>query len=115
MNTPVRNNPIGALGQDDEDDLVQPTPAKKPMLPKEEVERIARQQGFAQSTAKETLMEEGPTPARQQRRRRTGRNAQINIKATPEAIDRLYRISDKMNKPLGEILELALEALEKDS
>lgn len=45
------------------------------------------------------------------RRRRTGRNAQINIKATRETIDALYRISDQEGWVLGETLEYALNAL----
>lgn len=47
------------------------------------------------------------------RRRRTGRNVQINIKARAEAIETLYRISDNHGWVLGETLEHALAALEK--
>jgi hypothetical protein len=35
-------------------------------------------------------------PKQQQRRRRTGRNVQFNIKATPEAIERFIAISDRL-------------------
>ncbi|BBD03658.1 hypothetical protein YGS_C4P0002 (plasmid) [Sphingobium sp. YG1] len=43
----------------------------------------------------------------------TGRNRQINIKATEETIIELYRIADAMNLPLGAVLEQALVALER--
>jgi hypothetical protein len=43
----------------------------------------------------------------------TGRNRQINIKATEETITELYRIADAMNLPLGAVLDQALAALEQ--
>jgi len=112
MNTPIRHNPLGALGADDDDDQVQtPQPQpRKPKLPKEEAERIAHQHGFSQGAPKELA----PTPApRRGRRRITGRTHQINIKTTEEAIEKFYRIAEEMRAPLGEVLEQALEALEE--
>jgi hypothetical protein len=53
-----------------------------------------------------------PAP-RQQRRYTTGRNQQINVKATSETIEQFYRIADEMNVPLGEVLARALKALDK--
>ncbi len=43
----------------------------------------------------------------------TGRNQQINFKAMPGTIERLYRIADEKKLPLCETLELALDALER--
>jgi hypothetical protein len=40
---------------------------------------------------------------------------QINIKATAKVIERLYKITDARRVPLGELLEQALDALEKGS
>lgn len=54
-----------------------------------------------------------PAPTRKQRRYTTGRNKQVNIKATDETIQRLYRLADERQVPLGELLEQALDALEK--
>lgn len=48
-----------------------------------------------------------------QRRYKTGRNQQINIKATPQVIERLHKLADSRQVPLGELLEQALDALEK--
>lgn len=47
-----------------------------------------------------------------QRRYRTGRNAQINIKATQETIDAFVAISERQGWVMGETLEHALKALE---
>lgn len=49
----------------------------------------------------------------QQRRRRTGRNAQINLKARPETIEAYCALADRMGWGLGETLEKAVELLEK--
>lgn len=51
--------------------------------------------------------------SREQRRHRTGRNLQINVKATQETIDALYTISDRQGWVLGETLERALAALQE--
>lgn len=55
-----------------------------------------------------------PAPPRRGRRHTTGRNQQINIKATPEVIERLYKIADAKGVPIGELLEQALDALERE-
>ncbi len=52
-------------------------------------------------------------PIRQQRRHRTGRNQQLNIKATDQTVTKFYRIADEANITLGEVLERALTALEE--
>lgn len=110
MNTPTRHNPLGSLDDDDEA-VPAAAPAPKPMLPKEEAERIA--QSFIGSGLRAPVAP--AAPARKQRRYTTGRNKQINIKATDETITRLYRLADERGVPLGELLEQALEALEKSS
>ena len=47
-----------------------------------------------------------------QRRRRTGRNAQFNLKARPETIAAYCSLADRMGWGLGETLEKAVELLE---
>ena len=49
-----------------------------------------------------------------QRRRRTGRNAQFNLKAKPETIEAYCEIADQMGWGLGETLEKAVELLERE-
>lgn len=49
-----------------------------------------------------------------ERRRRTGRNAQFNLKARPETIEAFCKIADKNGWGLGETLEYAVIALSKE-
>lgn len=93
----------------------------KPVLAKT-IEKIAESSGFlggeeGGGVVREISGETGETPstspARKQRRHVTGRNRQINIKATEKTITELYRIADAMNLPLGAVLEQALAALDK--
>ncbi len=48
------------------------------------------------------------------RRRRTGRNAQFNLKARPETIEAFCAIADRQGWGLGETLEKAVSLLEKE-
>jgi hypothetical protein len=52
-------------------------------------------------------------PRRKRRVYRTGRNQQFNAKATPETIEKIYKLANEKNVPLGELLRLALDALER--
>jgi hypothetical protein len=71
------------------------------------------------TVAEETIMqlaEENNFPSRQAARmriQRTGRNQQFNAKATKETIDKIYKLANEMNVPLGELLRLAVDALER--
>jgi hypothetical protein len=56
-----------------------------------------------------------PSIRRKQRRYTTGRNQQLNFKATPQTVERLYRIADERKLTLCQTLELALDALECSS
>lgn len=67
---------------------------------------VAAQAGF-------TRREPGPSPKPAQRRRRTGRNAQINIKATPETLEAFYAAVDAMGCGVGEAFEIAVDLLTK--
>lgn len=53
------------------------------------------------------------SPSRPQRRRRTGRNAQFNIKARPETIAAFCAVADARGWGLGETLEHAVALLEQ--
>lgn len=113
-----RANPFGDL-----DDFT-PQGAPKP-VPAATIDEIAEVSGFPSRKAGTSgVPVNNPPPAphpapvaapapplRQPRRRTTGRNRQINIKATEETIAELYRIADELDLPLGAVLERALEAL----
>lgn len=118
-----RANPFGDLDDFGSDNGAKPVPA-------DAIEKIAQSSGFPSrkagvattgETARETGKAASPSPVlspaappvRQPRRHVTGRNQQINIKATEETIGELYRIADAMNLPLGAVLEQALAALDR--
>lgn len=101
-----------SLGFDDELDSFNPNdwmPSKaKPEKerPKPEAAREAAQAAGFQS--REPMKAE---PASTQRRRRTGRNAQFNLKAKPETIEAFCAVADGQGWGLGETLEYAVELL----
>lgn len=68
-----------------------------------QIDRLAEQMDFPSRQARH---------AASRRRYVTGRNQQINIKATPETIAKFYRLAGP--RPLGEVLDRALDALERE-
>jgi hypothetical protein len=105
MNT-TRANPFSDI-----ESLPTFEPKPKAPMPKanDQIEKIAEANGFPSRQAAKP-----PARARTGRRYKTGRNQQINIKATPQVIERLYKLADSRRVPLGELLEIALEALERN-
>jgi len=91
-------------------------PASFPTKPKTQtpveesaIEDIARQNNFPSRPANKPAKPE----RRKQRRYRTGRNQHLGIRATAETVERFYKAADARNVPLGEVLRLALDALER--
>lgn len=100
----------------DDLDLSEFTPrqAPAPRPPSGETSRAAEAAGFRSREPKaveEPVGGEGGTAP--QRRRRTGRNAQFNLKARPETIAAYCALADRMGWGLGETLEKAIELLEE--
>ena len=93
-----------------------PVFAPKPRAPRsvetDNIDQIAREQNFPSRQAPRAS---AAAPARKRRTYTTGRNQQINFKATAATIERFYRIADEKRLPLCETLEVALDALERDS
>ena len=87
----------------------EPKPKASHPVSKEEIEKIAEANGFPSRQGARA-----PT-RRSGRRYKTGRNQQINIKATPQVIERLYKLADAKRVPLGELLEQAVDELEKSA
>lgn len=85
---------------------------------REETAKIAESLGFKSRESKPAMTLEPtaePAGAGQgtQRRRRTGRNAQFNLKARPETIEAYCALADRMGWGLGETLEKAVTLLEE--
>lgn len=84
-----------------------PKPSGAKPVTNDQIEKIADANGFPSRQAARA-----PARAKAGRRYKTGRNQQINIKATPQVIEQLYKMADARRIPLGELLEQALGALE---
>jgi hypothetical protein len=80
-------------------------PKKDKPVEEETIARIAEQNNFPSR--------EPPKPRKKQRRYRTGRNQHLGIRATGETVQRFYKAADDRNVPLGELLRIALDALER--
>ena len=101
----TRKNPLASLL---DTSSFQTKPLRAQPVPSEEIERIAEHRNFPSREAPKTTKR-----SRQQRRFRTGRDQHIGIKATEQTRDRFYKMADGRNVPLGELLRLALDALER--
>jgi hypothetical protein len=109
MNT-GRANPFADLSDFEPKPASSSTAAVRPAA----LEQVAEDNGFPSRQPNPNAKAEQETPHRRPGRRyTTGRNQQINIKATAAVIERLYRIADTRHLPLGQVLEMALEALER--
>jgi hypothetical protein len=100
---------------DDDFDLSEfkPKEIKPPTsLTKPEMEKAAEAAGFRSRESKVAQRPDKPAPVIQ-RRRRTGRTAQLNLKATPETIAEFYSIADANGWGLGETFEKAVELLRR--
>jgi len=101
----------------------QPPKETRPKPPQDHTRAIAEATGFR--SREDRIAPETPTlaPAGQggpsapaapkPRRRRTGRNAQFNLKARPDTIDRFCAVADGQDWGLGETLEYAVALLEE--
>jgi hypothetical protein len=85
----------------------EPKPKAATPVSQEQIEKVAEENDFPSRQATRA-----PARRRAGRRYKTGRNQQINIKATPQVIERLYQLADAKKVPLGELLEQALDALQ---
>ncbi len=99
------------LDDDDEDlDLSQFAPKEAPAKPrgpamaKAGLRALAEDEGFVSRQA----------GIRRRRRRRSGRNEQINIKTTAEFADRFYALAEKHDWMCAVVFEKAIAALEHE-
>ena len=98
-------------------DLGDFTPKTKPAphADQRQLEKVAEQAGFvSRQTPK------APKPAAERKMgprnpHRTGRDKQLNIKASPEVIERLHQVADAEKQPLGAMLEKLLDAYERQA
>jgi hypothetical protein len=111
MSDPQRSDPFA--GNLDLSDF-KPAAPKRPKIEPAAIREVSEANNFPSRAApsKPKAVKAG---AGAQRRRRTGRNVQFNIKTTPDVIERFTALADKNGWVFGELLEHALNALEKSS
>jgi hypothetical protein len=85
-----------------------PKPRRELAVANDAIERIAEENNFPSRQATRAPKE----PKRKRRVYTTGRNRQLNIKATAETVERFYKMADERKVPLGALLEQALDALD---
>jgi hypothetical protein len=83
-------------------------PKQDKTVAEETIMHLAEQNNFPSRQATKPK-----TERRKPRIHRTGRNQQFNAKATAETIDKIYKLANEMKVPLGELLRLAIDALER--
>jgi hypothetical protein len=85
----------------------------------QKISEIAEQNGFPSRQARIENNPRQPAepridkPLRRGRRLATERTMQFNVRASPTDVSRFYEMADDYNVPLGELLKLALDALEQ--
>lgn len=106
---PTARKPVD-LGQVDE-------LAKAHDFPSRPVAATGKLPGKLSDTGKQSTGGKLATTEQPVRRRRytTGRNVQLNIKATAATVQLIGELADKMGVPLGVVLELALASLAAES
>jgi hypothetical protein len=111
MSTSERANPFADVGNLP---AFEPKPKTKPIA-LEQIEQVAEANNFPSRQAQPSRTPPASSPRKQQRRYKTGRNQQINVKATSQVIERFYKLADAKRVPLGELLRQALDALESSA
>jgi len=81
---------------------------EKPVT-EEAITRIAAENNFPSRQAPKVSRE----PKRKRRAYTTGRNQQVNFKATPATVERFYKMADQRKVALCVLFEQALDALER--
>ena len=93
-----------------------PKPAPEPKPPVEQVRQIAEASRFPSRQAPAAAAAGPATPRarRQPRRHKTGRTAQFNTRTPPETVEAYYAIADAQGWLVGETVEKALAALQRE-
>jgi hypothetical protein len=114
--TEVNNSRASIFDDDNDLDLSAFTPkpkASQSQPDKATIRKVAEARGFS---SREPEAAPAPVQAAQepllQRRYRTGRNRQLNLKVTDDALRSFYALADAQGLVLGEVFEQAVMALE---
>jgi hypothetical protein len=120
MPAPRRIDPFASMDLDlDLSGIAPASPAQvRPKPDKAATRAAAERMGFtsrepASSPAIAAPAQPDPAPPRAQRRHTTGRNRQLNLKVTEDALSRFYTLAERHKLVLGEAFAQAVTALEE--
>ena len=82
----------------------------KPPAPAKQVREVAERAGFTSREPQHSLEPVSEPVRREQRRYRTGRNVQLNLKVRQEDIEAFYALADQEGVVLGEAFARAVQA-----
>jgi hypothetical protein len=91
-----------------------PKPVEKPAAKPEQVRAVSEAASFRSRESRTAPVVPDAPSKREQRRYRTGRNAQLNIKIKPETLEDFYALVDRQGWVQGEAFERAIEALKRE-
>jgi hypothetical protein len=104
-----------------EDDLDISGFAPRPPARAEQVKAVAEEAGFrsrepipVRPASAAPIPQPVPEERREQRRHRTGRNQQLNLKVRPQDAAAFYAIADAEGWVLGDVFARAIAALERE-
>jgi hypothetical protein len=108
------SNPRASIFADDDLDVSDFTPKSGPDKSAPIAEQVKAVAEAARFHSREPVLPPPSIAKRTPRRYRTGRNVQFNVKAAQDTVDAFYAISDSKGWVLGETLEHALAALQRE-
>ena len=91
-----------------------PKPAIRPPVDRDVIRQVSEKNQFLSRVAPQPEPIPEAKPFRRRGRRRTGRTVQFNMKVTQATSDRFVRLADAHGWVFGEMLERALDALERE-
>jgi hypothetical protein len=107
-------SPRASIFDEDDIDVSSFAPKQGPDASAPPAEQVRAVAVAAHFVSREAPPPPVPVPKREPRRHRTGRNVQFNVKASRDTVDAFYLISDRNGWVLGETLEHALVALQRE-
>lgn len=102
----MTGSPASIFDDIDEDDA--------PPVPRPDPEQVRALSEAASFRSREGATPPNPTPKRKPWRYRTGRNVQFNARAKQSTVDDFHAIAERLDRPIGEVLERALAALKRE-
>jgi hypothetical protein len=107
-------NPRASIFADDDLDVSDFAPKNEPDRSAPMPEQVKAVAESARFHSREASVSAPLLPKRPARRYRTGRNVQFNVKASKKTVDAFYALSDAQGWVLGETMEHALAALQRE-